>query len=265
MEGQAMLGRGIAAVGIVLGLVAIWVSYGDENLANAKYWDDGTLGGLLLILAVLAAVALAGAISTGRRDFDLAVGALGGVAFGLYLFLPAVFAFDQWKFLDVGAWLGLCSALTLIGASIATWPSDRAVARRPSAVGILLALVGLGLIVAGLFPDVESGGSGSYWSLTGTGHSFGVLMIVLAVLVALSIAAAYSMAAGMDSAILLGAVTLGAALTVPVSEAFNNLGRLRAGAWLVAIGGIVLAVGILAMWQLARSEVPVAAPAPPPA
>jgi hypothetical protein len=262
MEGQVTLGRGIAAVGIVLGLIAIWVNYGGEALGNSKYWDDGTLAGLLLILAILAVLALAGAVSTGRRDYDLAYGALGGIAFGLYLFLPAVFAFDQWEFLDAGAWLGLCSALTFIGASIATWPSDRPVGR-PAPIGVLLALVGLGLVVAGLFPDVESGGIGSYWNLTGSGHSFGILMIILVVLVALSIGAAYSMASGMDSAILLGAVTLGASLAVPVGEAFNNLGDLGAGAWLTAIGGIVLAVGVLAMRQMGQAGAPVPATAPP--
>lgn len=263
MESQAMLGRGMAAVGIVLGLIAIWVNYGSEALGNSKYWDDGTLGGLLLILAILAALALAAAFATGRRDYDIAYGAIGGVAFGIYLFLPAVLAFNQWKYLDTGAWLGLCAALTLIGASIATWPPDRAVAR-PAVAGMLLALVGLVLVLAGLFPDVESAGRGSYWNLSGSGHSFGILMIILVLLVALSIGAAYSMASGMDSALLLGAVTLGAAIAIPVGEAFNNLGDLGTGAWLTAIGGILVAVGVVAMRQLAvPGEVPRAATAPP--
>jgi hypothetical protein len=256
-----MFGRGIAAVGVILGLIAIWVSYGTAVLGNAKYWDDGTLGGLLLILVILAALALAAAFTTGRREYDLAYGALGGVAFGLYLFLPAAFAFDQWKFLDVGAWLGLCSALTFIGASIATWPSDRPVSR-PSSTGVLIAVVGLGLVVAGLFPDAESG-QGSYWNLTGTGHSYGILMIILVVLVALSVAAAHAMAAGMDSAILLGAVTVGAAIAVPVGEAFNNLGDLGTGAWLTGIGGILVGIGVWAMRQMSAEEAPAAVTAPP--
>jgi hypothetical protein len=265
MESQAMLGRGIAAVGIGLAFVAIWVQYIGVP-EPSKYWDDGTFGGLLLILAILAAVALAAAITTGNREYDLAMGAAGGIGFGLYLFFPAVFAFDQWKFLDAGAWLGLCSALTFIGASLATWPSDRPVAK-PSPVGMLLALVGLVLVVAGIFPEFVEGG-GSYWSIHGLGHSFGILLIVLVVLEALSIGAAYSMAAGMDSAILIGSVTLGATLAIPVGNAFNNLGYLGSGAWLAGIGGIVLMIGVVAMRQLARGDAPapaMATPAPPPA
>jgi hypothetical protein len=260
MEGQAMLGRGIAAVGIGLALVAIWIQY-IAIPVTAKYWDDGTFGGLLLILAILAALALAGAITTGRRDYDLAMGAIGGVGFGMYVFFPAVFAFNQWKFLDTGAWLGLCSALTFVGASIALWPSDR-VAFRPAPVGTVLALVGLGLVVAGIFPDFETD-QGSYWNIRGFGHSFGALLIVLVVLEALSIAAAHSMSGGMDNAILLGAVTLGATIAIPVGNAFNHFGHLEAGAWLAGIGGVVLMIGVIAMRQLARADFSVPAAAPP--
>jgi hypothetical protein len=260
MEGQALLGRGIAAVGIGLALIAIWVQY-ITIPATAKYWDDGTFGGLLLILAILAALALAGAITTGSRDYDLAMGALGGIGFGMYLFFPAVFAFSQWKFLDTGAWLGLCSGLTFVGASIALWGSDRALFR-PAPVGTLVALVGLALVVAGIFPDFETD-QGSYWNIRGLGHSFGALLIILVVLEALSIAAAHSTSAGMDNAILLGAVTLGATIAIPVGNAFNDFGHLRAGAWLAGIGGIVLMVGVIAMRQLGRADVRAPAAAPP--
>ncbi len=48
MDGQVALGRGIAAVGVALGLVAIWVDFGPTS-----YWSfDGSLGGLLLILGI---------------------------------------------------------------------------------------------------------------------------------------------------------------------------------------------------------------------
>jgi uncharacterized membrane protein len=256
-----MLGRGIAGVGVVLGLIAIWVGAASNGAVSTKYWDDGTYGGVLLILAILAALALAAAIATDRRDYDLAYGAIGGIGFGLYLFVPAVFAFDQWKLLDTGAWLGLCSALTFIGATIATWDSDRPLARPPAA-GALLAFAGLALVFAGIFPTYESG-QGSYWDINGNGHSFAITLIILIVLTALSIGAAYSMAAGMDSAILLGAITFGAALAVPVNNAFNNFGDLEAGAWLTAIGGILVAVGVAVMWQMRSEEVPTPAPSPP--
>jgi len=260
MEGQAMLGRGIAAVGVVLSFIAIWVSYITVPVST-KYWDDGTFGGMLLILAILAALALAGALTTGQRQYDLALGAIGGVGFGMYLFFPAAFAFDQWKFLDTGAWLGLCSALTFIGAAIALWPAARAAAR-PAPLGTLLALVGLVLVVVGIFTKFEDGG-GSYWNLSGLGHSFGILLIILVVLEALSIAAAQTMASGVENAILVGGVTLGATIAVPVGTAFNDFGQLGVGAWLAGIGGIVLMIGVVAMRQMAGAEAPTAAVTPP--
>jgi hypothetical protein len=256
MNGQLSLGRGMAAVGILLGLIAIWVDFGPGS-----YWSfDGSLGGLLLILELVALLALAGAFATGDRDFDLAYGAVGGIGFGIYLFYPGVLAFNQWDQLDSGAWLGLCSALTFLGASIATWPTDRPV-RRPSALGVVIALAGLAMVVAGLFPDFISG-AGSYWNIHGNGHSFGILMIILVVLEALSIAAAWSMSAGMDNAVLLGGVVLGAAITIPDQSAFNHFGDLGTGAWLMGVGGLVAAVGVLIMRQLSedRAAAPVSAP-----
>ncbi|MBA3717744.1 MAG: hypothetical protein H0W87_05920 [Actinobacteria bacterium] len=256
MEGQVSLGRGIAAVGIVLGLIAIWVDFGP-----ASYWSfDGSLGGLLLILELLALLALAGAYTDGSRNYDIAYGAIGGVGFGLYLFYPALAAFEDWGQLDAGAWLGLCSALTFIGASIATWPSDRP-AWRPSALGTVVALAGLALVVAGIFPNIGEGG-GSYWDAGSNGHSFAIVLIALVVLEALSILAAWSMASGMDSAVLLGAVTFGAVLAIPARAAFDQFGQLGAGAWLAGIGGIVLIVGVLIMRQMADEGAP--APSAPP-
>jgi hypothetical protein len=258
VDGQVSLGRGLAAAGIILGLVAIWVDFGPTS-----YWSfDGSLSGLLLILGVAAGLALIAAFTTGERDYDLAYGAIGGIGFGIYLFYPAVLAFDQWDQLDAGAWLGLCSALTFIGASIATWSSDRPV-RRPSAGGAVTALVGLGLVVAGLFPNFIKGG-GSYWTIAGNGHSFGVLMLIVVVLEVLAIAAAWSSSAGIDSAVLLGGVILGASIAIPDQNAFNRFGDLGTGAWLMGVGGLLVGVGVLVMWLMADEQAPAPAPTPPP-
>ena len=252
MDGQVALGRGIAAVGILLGIIAIWIDFGPTS-----YWTfDGSLAGLLLILQIGAVLALIGALMDGSREYDLAYGMIGGVGFGIYLFYPAVFAFDQWDQLDSGAWLGLCSALVFIGATIATWGSDRP-ARRPSPVGAVVAVVGLALVVAGLFPDFVAG-QGSYWNITGAGHSFGILMLILVVLVGLSIAAAWTQSAGLDSAVLLGGVTLGAGIALPSQSAFDHLGDLGTGAWLMGVGCLLVGVGVLVMWAMSDE----AAPAP---
>lgn len=259
MDAQVTLGRGIAAVGIALGLVAIWVDFGPNS-----YWSfDGSMGGLLLILGVAAVLGLVGAAMTNDRNYDIAYGAIGGIGFGIYLFYPSVLAFDQWSQLDPGAWLGLCSALTFIGASVATWSSDRP-RGRPSAAGAVVALVGLGLVVGGLFPSWVDGG-GSYWNIRGNGHSFGILMLIVVVLEVLAIAAAYSMSAGVDSAVLLGGVILGAAIAIPDQSAFNHFGQLGVGAWLMAVGGLLVAVGVLLMWLMADEPEPVPAVTPPPA
>jgi hypothetical protein len=250
VDGQVAVGRGIAAVGIALGLIAIWIDFGPSS-----YWTyDGSLAGLLLILQVGALLALIGAFVDRSREYDLAYGMIGGVGFGIYLFWPSVFAFDQWDQLDMGAWLGLCSALTFIGASIATWGTDRPTSR-PSGVGAVVALVGLGLIVGGLFPEFVPG-RGSYWDITGAGHSFGVLMLILVVLEGLSIAAAWTRSAGMDSALLLGGVTFGAGVAIPSQSAFDHFGDLGTGAWLLGVGSLLVAVGVLVMWALSEEEAP---------
>src|SRR5262249_995977 len=158
-------------------------------------------------------------------------GAIGGVGFGIYLFYPAIFAFDQWDQLDPGAWLGLCSALTFIGASVATW-SDPRVLKRPSPGGAITALVRLGPGVAGLFPNFFKGG-GSYWSITSPsgfryGHSYGILMIILVVLTAIAIVAAWQSSAPVASAVMLGGIVLGSAIALPDQSAFNHFGCLGA-------------------------------------
>ena len=248
MDGQVAVGRGLATAGILLGLAAVWIDFGPSS-----YWTyDGSLAGLLLILGVAAALALIGAFVDGSREYDLAYGMIGGVGFGIYLFWPAVFAFDQWNQLDAGAWLGLCSALTFIGAAIATWGTDRSTSR-PSGAGALVAVVGLGLIVGGLFPEFVPG-RGSYWNITGAGHSFGVLMLILVVLEGLAIAAAWTRSAGMDSALLLGGVTFGAGIAIPSQSAFNHFGDLGTGAWLLGVGSLLVAVGVLAMWAFSEEE-----------
>lgn len=258
----AMLGRAVAAVGIGLGFVALWVRAVTFADTHTKYFDDGTFGGLLLILLIFAALALGGAFVTNRREYDLAYGAAGGVAFGLYLFFPAVLAFDQLDFLDAGGWLGLCSALTVIGSVVATdTPTDRP--ERPAPAGTGLAIAGLVLVVVGIWPKFEDGG-GTYWNITGLGHSFGILLLLLAALGAISIWLAYTSQAGYDTAVWIAAVTLGATLAIPVGTAFDEFDRLGAGAWLAGIGGIVFMIGVLLMPQFTPAARSAPAPAPPP-
>lgn len=265
MSSQTMVGRGIAAVGVACGLIAIWVNLISSDGISRKYWDDGTLGGLLLILGIVAALLLLGAVSTNRRNLDVAVAGVGATMLGLYLWYPALFAFDQWKLLDTGAWLGVCSALIAIGAVVALSPSMAAPTVRPAPIGTLLALVGLVLVLVGIWTKTTDT-PGTYWNIPAAGHSLGVLLLILVVLSALAIGAAHTMAAGQDAALVFAGVTLGLTVFLPVDAAFNNFGQLRLGGWLAAFGGLALLLGVVAMRQLARGDAPapaMATPAPP--
>lgn len=250
-----MIGRAIALAGVVAGLVAIWVKFAVlPVIGEQKYWDDGTFGGLLLILAVLTGLLVLLAIVTRLPSLDLAAMAVGGTMLGLYLLFPALFAFDQWKYLDIGAWLGLCSGLTVIGGAIAAASWAPAAGSRPTGVGMILAAVGAGLVLAGIWTKTTDDGE-TYWNVPGFGHSLGIAMIILLALTALSILAAFVNQAGYDAALALAAITLGLTIAVPVSEAFNDLGRLRSGGWLAACGGILLMLGVLAMRALVWAPV----------
>ncbi len=66
---QAMTGRAVAALGVVLGVIAIFVDFTSTALGSPKYSDDGTILAFLLVTLVLTAILLAGAIG-GRDDLD---------------------------------------------------------------------------------------------------------------------------------------------------------------------------------------------------
>jgi hypothetical protein len=52
--------------------------------------------------------------------------------------------------------------------------------------------------------------------------------------------------------VLLGAIILGAAIAIPDQSAFNHIGDLGTGAWLMGIGGLLVAVGVLMMWFMSE-------------
>jgi len=109
-----MAGRAIAAVGVVLAFVCIWI----DALPGDSYWSgDGTTGAFVLVLACLAALALAAGYA-GRVGND-ALLVVGAVMLGFYLFIPVAFAFDQLDIPDAGTWLALAAGLMIVtGAGI---------------------------------------------------------------------------------------------------------------------------------------------------
>ena len=241
-----------AAVGVVCGLLGIWVAALDYSGSSISYWDmDGTLGAYLLILAIVSALLLLGSLAAGGNRFDLALGAVAATMLGAYLFYPATlpFDFDQLDRLGAGAWLGVCTILAVLGAAAAhglgASAPARAASRAPSQ-GLALAFVGLVLVLVSLWLKVDKGGN-TYWSVNGASHSLGALFLVLIALCALGLGAGF--ATGNAAAELLGAgagfVLLGLVLFGPVITAFNELGTLRVGAWLALVGGIAVAAGIV--------------------
>jgi hypothetical protein len=261
MTNQAMVGRGIAAVGVVCGLIAIWTNLVAAGVQGRTYWAfDGTLAGLLLILAGVSGLLVLAASATNRRDLDVALAGVGATLFGLYLWYPALFATDQWKVLGTGAWLGVCTVLIVVGALVAIRPSMAAVTSRPEPIGTLVALVGLVLVLVGIWTKATSS-AGTYWNVPGNGHSLGAAMLVFVVLSAVAIAAAHVLAVGKDAALVLAGVTLGLTLLLPVAAAFDHLGDLGVGGWLAVIGGLALLVGVVLMRRMAPATAPAATPA----
>jgi hypothetical protein len=232
-----MAGKAIAAVGVVLGFVCIWV----DSLPGQSYWSgDGTIGAFCLVLACLAALSFATGYAR-RRNGPLF--ALGAVMLGFYAVVPSILAFSDWDQLRAGAWLGLAAgALVVIGAGSSYFaePADTTPARPSS--GSLSAAAGIALVFPGIFMDVSGGAS--YWSTSG--HSLGVVLLVLAIAAGLAWLATFAGVEthGLDQAVTL--VLLGLVAFFPVGAAWRDFGNLDTGAWLALAGGILAAGGIWA-------------------
>jgi hypothetical protein len=244
---NGMAGRAVAAIGVVLALVAIWI----DSLQGATYWSDGTTGSFLLALGVIAALALA----AGRGATGWAFAA-GAILLGFYGWLPAVLAFDQWDLLDAGAWLGLAGAALIVAGTGATYAARGGAPSTPATMSTPLLAAGLGIVLVfpGIFIDSLSGTS--YWDVSG--HSLGIVILVLAIVCALLwvATATGTPTRGLDQAFTL--VLLGILCVYPVGAAFGDFGSLDIGAWLAVAGGVLAAGGT---WAARGGDVPHMSPA----
>jgi hypothetical protein len=247
---NAMAGRAIAAAGVVLAFVGIWV----DGLPASSYWSgDGTIGAFCLVLACLAALALAAGYAAQGPNGPLF--AVGAVMLGFYAFVPAVLAFDDWDQTRAGTWLALAAgALIVIGVGssyLAAAPSGTPAGLSPASV---MAAVGIALVFPGMFLDASGGQS--YWA--SSGHTLGVVMLVLAVAAGLAWAASFAgmNTRGLDQAVTL--VLLGLVAFFPVGAAWGDFGNLDSGAWLAFAGGILAAGGT---WAARGLDLPRAAAA----
>jgi hypothetical protein len=152
-----MAGRGIAAVGAVLAIVAIWI----DAVSGSSYWSDGTTGVFLLVLAAIAGLGLAAGY-TGQSTNGW-VFAAGAVLLGFYGWLPVALAFDKWDLLDAGAWLGVAGgALIVIGAG-STFLAAGGAESTPAGMSPPALAAGLGIAL--VFP----GSSSTHWRAPATG------------------------------------------------------------------------------------------------
>jgi hypothetical protein len=242
---KAMAGKAIAAVGVALAFVGIWI----DSLPGESYWSgDGTIGAFALLLACLAALALV-------AGFTGALFAVGAVMLGFYAFVPAVLAFDDWDRTRAGTWIALAAGgLIVIGTAISYLNAPAASTPGGVSAASLTAGAGVALLFPGIFLDASGGES--YWS--SSGHSLGVVMLVVAGAAALAWAATVAgmPTRGLDQALTL--VALGLVAFFPVGAAWGDFGNLDSGCWLAFAGGILAAGGI---WAARGLDVPRTAPA----
>jgi hypothetical protein len=122
--------RCIAAIGIVLVIVSNWVSV----FPSFKYWDDGTIGAFILILAIVTGVLLLSSLVVRSAGLSLAGAATGLVACGFLLFVPVEVAFGEFGLVRAGAWLGAVGGVLLGFGSLFAYVADRAAATAPFAI-----------------------------------------------------------------------------------------------------------------------------------
>lgn len=245
---RALAGRGIAFVGVVCGLLALGltlVGLGGGNIA--AYADHGAVSAFLIVTLAYASYLPA---EVGK---DTSGAVVGVVAFGFFLFTPAVYAFNQLDQLGAAAWLGLCTILIPIGAHVvraaegehtaeAAPPSPAIALRNPLTS---LALLGVGLVVVGIWLPLESGGA-SLWNASASGHALGLLLLLVAVLAVVAILGPLvSPAVTRFRTLLIAAATFGLVEAPFIHTAFNQLGSLGTGGWLAAVGGLLLFGGVV--------------------
>jgi hypothetical protein len=233
--------------GIVAGLLAVSLPFAGET----RYVDDGTTAAFMIVLLSFTSLLPA---EIGR---DLVAAAAGSAAFGFFLVIPSIYAFDSFGSLESGAWLGVCTALIPLGALVVfaaegTPVKAPAVDRGP---GLLVATIGLVLVAVGIWLDLGREGP-TYWNASSSGHAVGLLLIVLVVADAgVLAAAAHSSARVAELTVLATSATFGFTVFAVVAGAFDDFGTLGAGAWIEGAGGMLLLVGVV-LPQLVRTRAP---------
>lgn len=238
---SALVGRVVAAVGIVCGLVAIGLVVVAGPAGTLHYADHGF--DIAFVVGLLAYASYLPA-EVGQ---DTAGGLAGTAVFGFYVFVPATLAFDQLGSLGAAGWLGLCTVLIPVGAVIVRVAEHDAGApqspRGPRDLRGPAMLPAIALIAVGIWLPIESGGP-SFWDASLSGHALGIVMGLAVVALLVAIAIPHRLPA--DALDYLAAATFGLVEAEFVHAAFNNLSVLGSGGWLEAAGGLVMFGAVIA-------------------
>jgi len=250
----ALAGRGVAMIGIILGLLAVGLDL--VSGGSARYLNSGAVAVFAIALLSMSSYLPA------EVGYDTAGTAAGVAVFGFYLSVPAIFAFSHLATLGAGAWLGLGTVLIPIGRSIvrraegvhAHEPATRSPDTATGSPATLtrdplfaLAIAGLILMAAGIWLPVASDAP-DYWNASSSGHVLGILLLIAVLANAATLLLApllwrVRVSADMVLLVACGSFGLAGALWL---ETFDHLGTLGSGAWLEAVGGLLLIGGVVA-------------------
>ena len=126
-----------------------------------------------------------------------------------------------------------------------------------------LAVAGLILMAAGIWLPVVTDGP-TYWNASYSGHALGILLLLVVVanaaVLLLPLVSAVRVSA--DRVLFLACASFGLAAALWL-ETFNHLGVLGTGGWVEAMGGLLLAGGVVALrlTSARRARAPQALPA----
>jgi hypothetical protein len=256
-----LAGRGVAMIGIILGLLAVGLNLLSVGGTSAHYFDSGAVAVFVIVLLSMSSYLPA------EVGYDTAGTAAGVTVLGFYLYVPAIFAFNHLGTPGVAAWLGLGTVLIPIGWLIVRRseghghgePLAGASPREPL---FALAVAGLILIAAGIWLPVVTDGP-DLWNASSSGHALGIiaLIVVVANAATLLLPLASSVRVSANRVLMVACASFGFAAASWL-EGFNHLGTLGTGGWIEAIGGLLLVGGVVAM-ALVGARSPRAIPATP--
>jgi hypothetical protein len=253
----ALAGRGVAMIGIILGLLAVGLDLASGGAS--RYLDSGAVAVFAIALLSMASYLPA------EVGYDTAGTAAGVAVFGFYLSIPAIVAFNHLGELGAGAWLGLGTVLIPIGRSIVRHAEgaheDEPAAMSPAAVArnplFALAVAGVVLMAAGIWLPIATDGP-SYWNASTSSHLLGILLLIAVLANATTLVLVpllWRVHVSADRVLLVACGSFGLAVAFWL-EAFDHLGSLGSGGWLEAIGGLLLVGGVVAIRLTAARGAP---------